>query len=187
MREATENNFQFDSEEIMYFYRKYITKCWFYCAKSLHEVNQKCTAPLFSWQMQQEFTGLSRIGRNYTHMMGIGLDSRSYDRIKKEMIGYYSKEVDSIVRSRQCIIGFDNYTHIYRAIDLRAERQTQYNQSNFTVAGVCKLPDHPLVSMEPKALTKNYVLASLPENLEDLKPFQDTVSRKKRFYLHIIL
>ena len=147
----------------------------------LHEVNQKCTAPIFSWQMQQEFTGLSRLGRNYTHMMGLGLDSRSYDRIKKEMIGHYDKEVGRIVQSRECIIGFDNYTHIYRAIDLRAERETQYHQSNFTVAGITKLPHSPFVKMEPKHLTTNYVLASLPANLEDLKPFQEIVSKKLIF------
>lgn len=100
MRDASKHKHLFDLEEEDYFFHKYATRFWYFCAKLLHEVNQKCTIPLFSWQMQEEINGLSRIGRNYNQLMGIGLDSRTYDRIKQGMISEYTKRVNKLVESR---------------------------------------------------------------------------------------
>lgn len=175
MRDANKAEHLLDHEEESYFFQRYATKFWYFCAKSLHEVNQKCTIPLFSWQMQEEINGLSRIGRNYNQLMGIGLDSRTYDRLKQAMITEYTKRVNQLVKSRKCIIGFDNYTHIYRAVDLNLNRSTDYHQANYTVVGVTELPDNVTISMEPRRLSPKHTLASLPSEVTDLKPFQETV------------
>ncbi len=123
--------------------------------------------------MQEEYDGLSRMGRNYNHMVGLGLDTRSYDRLKKTMIENYLKEVRSIIDSRYCIIGFDNYSHVYRGVNLRLQRDTQYVSSNFTVVGVTKLPLGRDISFDPVLLSTNVSLASLPSDIKDLQPYQD--------------
>lgn len=176
MIENTESHERFDEEEKKYLWKTYAAKFWLSIAVSLHEVNQKCTVPLFSYQIQEEYNGLSRMGRNYNHMLGFGLDSRTYDRIKKDMIQEYLKNVNDILASRFCIIGFDNYAHIYRGVNLRQNREAQYITSNYTVVGVTKLPENRDVSFEPVRLTPAISLASLPSEIQDLKPFENRVS-----------
>ncbi len=143
---------------------------------SLHEVNQKCTVPLFSYQIQEEYNGLSRMGRNYNHMLGFGLDSRTYDRMKNIMIGEYIKNLNKVIESRFCIIGFDNYAHIYRGVNLRLNREAQYITSNYTVVGITKLPSNRDISFEPIRLTQKISLASLPSDIKDLQTFENIVS-----------
>ncbi len=91
------------------------------------------------------------------------------------MISEYTKRVNKLVESRQCIIGFDNYTHIYRAVDLNLNRSTDYHQSNYTVVGVTEFPNNLTISMDPKRLSSKYTLASLPSEVTDLKPLQTVV------------
>lgn len=175
MIENTQDNQRFDTEEIQLLWKTYAARFWLSMVLSLHEVNQKCTIPIFSYQMQEEYNGLSRMGRNYNHLVGLGLDARTYDRLKKEMIANYLKEVQAIIDSRYCIIGFDNYSHVYRGVNLRLERDTQYISSNYTVVGITRLPLGRDFSVEPVQLAKNVSLASLPSDIKDLKPFENTV------------
>lgn len=176
MIENTQQDHKLESDEIQVLWKKYAAKFWFAMVLALHEVNRKCTIPLLSYQMQEEYNGLSRMGRNYNHMVGLGLDSRTYDRLKKEMIAHYLKEVQSIIDSRYCIIGFDNYSHVYRGVNLRLQRETQYVPSNYTVVGVTKLPQDRDINFNPVYLAKNISLASLPSDVQDLKPFESIVS-----------
>lgn len=174
--EAIKSGYSYNLEEKKYFWRQYAAKFWLSIALGLHEVNRKCTIPMLSYQMQEEFNGLSRMGRNYNYLFGVGLDSRSYDRLKKVMISNYLDRLEKIIESRYCIIGFDNYAHVYRGVNLRQDRDTQYMPANFTVVGVTRLPQDRGLTVEPVRLADKISLASLPSDVKDLKPYEKIVS-----------
>ena len=158
------------------FMKKYTLPFWFDLVKNMHDVNQKCTLPLVFWGLLIEYRGLSLVGRELQHFVGLGLHRRTYDRLKSSLMGNYVDKVQDIVNSRACVIAFDNYNHFYKRSDLRSDRDRQYVLANVTACGIAALPDDcgvPLRLVEP---FEDIDFSHLPPTLVALRGFEDRVS-----------
>ena len=141
LRAVLKSSTELQGEERLKLLKKYSLSFWYDLVKTLHDVNQKCTFPLVFWGLLIEYRGLSRLGRELQHFVGLGLHSRTYDRHKGRLLKKYELGVQDIVNSRQCVIAFDNYNHFYKKSDLSVHRTTQLAFANVTVCGVSRLPE----------------------------------------------
>ena len=158
--------------------RKYFLRFWYDSIKLMHEINPKCTRPLVFLGMLQEYRGLSRMGRLIGHMMGMNLDLRTYDRLKKKLIEEYLEELQATLNKRDGTFAFDNYAHTYRGTSLSVSRETQYYSGNYTVVGLVTLPVGHKIPKETVylPLKDNRIgVASLPSELIWLRVFEKKV------------
>ena len=155
--------------------KKYNLPFWFDLVKTLHDVNQKCTLPLVYWGLLIEYRGLSRIGRELQHSVGLGLDQRTYGRTKARLLQDYTRGVQTIVNNRECVITFDNYNHIWRKLDLRQNRTGAYATANFTVCGVSQLPPGHNVPLLLEEYWDDTQLTLLVSSQIHLQSFSGTV------------
>lgn len=165
---------------------KYAQGFWVDCLFKVHTANQKCTLPLVYWMMLMEFRGLSRIGREICHRGGVGLPLRTYDENKADLINRYVISLQKLLDTRSALVAFDNFAKYWRGTSLSVTRDTQYHLKNVTVVGLVSLQNSEKIIKEfvplrdPRLsvlhLEKDVTLASLPQELTDLKCYQKKVS-----------
>jgi hypothetical protein len=156
--------------------KRYSLALWLHLAVALHNVNQHVVLPLTLWMMLQEYRGLSRLGRVLCNYVGLAPSLRTYDTIKADLLRSATHQIATITSSGRCIISIDNYTHQYGSSALTTGRRTQYHLPMYTVGAVIEWPSDVNVNIERRLLPNGQWLASLPESINDLKPFVSDVS-----------
>jgi hypothetical protein len=155
--------------------KRYTLPLWLHIAVALHNVNQQLVLPLTLWMMLQEYRGLSRLGRVFCNYVGLAPSLRCYDTVKSDLLNLATQRIARLTSSGRCIVSIDNYTHRYGSSALTKERKTQYHLPMYTVGGVVEWPEHVTVDIS-RRYNNGQWLASVPESVEDLKPFVDLVS-----------
>ena len=173
VRQALSSKTPLEADKVQKLLKKYSLAFWFDLIKNLHDVNQKCTFPLVFWGLLIEYRGLSRIGRELQHFVGIGLDTRTYDRHKARLLKKYLLDVQKIVDSRECVITFDNYNHYYKRSDLSLQRDTQLAFANVTVCGVSRLPEGHAVPLRFEEIFDDIDTTHLPASHTFLRGYEE--------------
>jgi hypothetical protein len=156
--------------------KRYTLPLWLHLAVALHNVNQQVVFPLTLWMMLQEYRGLSRLGRVFCNYVGLAPSLRCYDTIKNDLLRLATQRIADITSSGRCIVSIDNYTHQYGSSALTTERKTQYHLPMYTVGAVIEWPESVTVDITRRLLPNGQWLASVPDCVNDLKPFVDLVS-----------
>ena len=147
---------------------KYGPPFWYFAALSMYRVNSRCAMPLVHFTIQQEYRGLSRIGRTLTAAYGGAPNIRNYDKKKQKLIDSYSLRVENMVTENNGIIAYDNWCHVYGSPHLSTERDTAYVKSNFTVVGVSRY----VFKVRPK-----FAWRWVDEKVvQDIKPYENKVT-----------
>ena len=66
--------------------RKYRSFFWLFAAISMYRVNRYCSMPLLHFTIQQEYRGLSRIGRALPAAYGGSPSVQNYDEKKRALV-----------------------------------------------------------------------------------------------------
>ena len=85
--------------------------------------------------IQQEYRGLSRIGRALTAAYGGAPTVRNYDDKKRRLIDAYGERVENMVKENNGILAFDNFCNAFGSPVLATERESALLLCNYTVAG----------------------------------------------------
>jgi len=130
--------------------------------------------PLLHFTIQQEYRGLSRIGRALTAAYGGAPSVRNYDEKKRALVDSYGARVEQMVKDNNGILAFDNWCNIFGSPHLSLDRDTAYVKSNFTVVGVSSYQ----FSTRPRfkwTYDGKLAVASLPRCVADLEPYANNV------------
>ena len=131
--------------------------------------------PLVHFTIQQEYRGLSRIGRSLTAAYGGAPNIRNYDKKKQKLIDNYSLRVEKMVTDNNGIIAYDNWCNVYGSPHLSTERDTAYVKSNFTVVGVSRYNFQVRPKFAWRWIDEKVAVTSVPRDLEDLKAYENKV------------
>jgi len=124
---------------------------------------------------QQEYRGLSRIGRSLTASYGGSPSVRNYDVKKQKLVDKYTIRVEKMVQDNNGILAFDNWCHIYSSPHLSTERDTAYIKANFTVVGVSQYQFLIRPVFAWRWVDQKVAVASLPRSLFDLNVYEEKV------------
>jgi len=148
----------------------------------MYRVNARCSMPLVHFTIQQEYRGLSRIGRSLTASYGGAPNVRNYDKKKQKLVDDYTIRVEMMVRGNNGILAFDNWCNIHGSPHLSIERDTAYIKANFTVVGVSKYHFDVRPKFAWRWVDEKIAVTSLPRDLDDLKQYENKV-----FFVHAAL
>lgn len=156
---------------------KYASKFWMFAAQAMYKIYRRCSMPLIHFTMQEQFRGLSRMGRKMGSVLGTTPAVTTYDRKSKELTAIYKDEVYDMARNNSGIVTLDNYCHVYGSGNISLERDSSYSKCNYTVVALSAYEFKVRPSFKwTYMFDQNTVVASLPMTLFDLLDFQTEVT-----------
>jgi hypothetical protein len=176
LKHCLEDGFTKTEELLQHYKQRYSLPLWLHLAVALHNVNQMVVLPLTLWMMLQEYRGLSRLGRVLANYVGLAPSLRTYDTLKNQMLHGATAEIARLTSSGRCILTMDNYAHQYGSSTLTTSRRTQYHLPSYTVGAVIEWPERIDVNISVRKINDGKWLTSVPEKVDDLRPFVDIVN-----------
>ena len=125
--------------------------------------------PLLHFTIQQEYRGLSRIGRAPTAAYGGAPTVRNYDDKKRRLVEEYGDRVENMVKKNNGILAFDNWCKAWGSPQLSIARDSALLLCNYTVVGVSAFEFLERPRFKWIWVDEQVAVASLPHAVTDLK------------------